>query len=98
MGKTEYEADLEWQRRYAEFERDHLAILLGCSRKRWMWTTWNRLVKTTGLTEENLLQRAKELGECGAVVIRKDNEGRVLIALRERLVAWAKSEGIEFKE
>tara|TARA_B110000438_G_scaffold4329_2_gene4340 strand:+ start:228 stop:530 length:303 start_codon:yes stop_codon:yes gene_type:complete len=98
MSSTQYETDLEWQVRHAEFERDHQAILLGCSRKRWMWTTWNKLIKTTGLTENNLLSRTQELASCGALIIRKDNDGRVLLALKERLKAWAKSEGIDIED
>ena len=83
--ETKYLMDLEWMQRPSEFDRDHQAIMLACSRKQWLWTTYGYLLKVAGMGERGLNTRLKELVESRCIYLHKNDEGRLFFALRERI-------------
>ena len=79
---------LQWLQRQSEFDRDHRAIMLACSREKYLWTSYSTLAKRSGLDSEVLEKELKYLCQCGVLYIYVSEEEdlrRVLFALRERV-------------
>ena len=52
---------LQWLQRQSEFDRDHRAIMLACSREKYLWTSYSTLAKRSGLDSEVLEKELKYL-------------------------------------
>ena len=88
MNKEDIAQGLQWMKRPTEFDRDHMAIMLVCSREKYLWTSYDHLRRKCGLEEEVLDSQLQYLCKLGALLIyvSDDKENRrVLFALRERV-------------
>ena len=85
MSRVIYDKSLQWMQRPSEFDRDHQAVLLACSEKDKIWTTYHQLYKRSGLEEKILSKSIHELLIVGAIILNQDTKDRSIFALRERL-------------
>ena len=74
---------LQWMKRMAEFDRDHLAILMKCSYKNRPWVTYSELAKI-GINENNLKDEIAYLLSIKVLLLRVDTKSNYYFALRER--------------
>ena len=90
MNREDIAQGLQWMKRPTEFDRDHMAIMLTCSREQYLWTSYDHLRRKCGLPEEVLDEQLQYLCKCGVLFIfvsEEEPQRRVLFALRERVEA-----------
>ena len=88
MNREDIAQGLEWMKRTAEFDRDHMVIMLNCSREQYLWTSYEHLRNRCGLAEEVLDKQLQYLCKCRVLLIyvsEDDPHRRVLFARRERV-------------
>ena len=78
---------LQWLKRQSEFDRDHQAIMLACSRAKYLWTSYSVIEKRSGLGPQELHDTLHYLCKIGIlfIYITEDKPRRVFFALRERV-------------
>ena len=81
------EQGLQWLKRQSEFDRDHQAIMLACSRERYLWTSYSTIEKRSGLSDQDLHATLHYLCKIGIlyIFITEDKPRKVFFALRERI-------------
>ena len=85
MPSSKYLTDLQWMKRPSEFDRDHHAVMLACSRKEWIWTSWEQMKRQAGLAENYLKVVIRELTQYQIIAHSRNEEGKLFFCLRERL-------------
>ena len=81
------EQGLQWLKRQSEFDRDHQAVMLACSRERYLWTGYSTIEKRSGLRDQDLHDTLHYLCRIGIlyIFITEDKPRKVFFALRERI-------------
>jgi hypothetical protein len=83
--ETKYLTNLQWMQRPSEFDRDHHAVMLACSRKAFVWTSWTQMKRQAGLAPNYLKVVLKELHNYCIIAHSKNENGMPYFALYERL-------------
>jgi len=84
MSKHLYDTSLQWFQRHCEFDRDHQAVMLACSRAKYLWSSYSHIKKACGLTTDNLRGVLHELTSMNVLHLHQ-HKSQTFFALRERV-------------